>query len=256
MKEANGKSSESLRGRVALVTGAARGIGRAIALELAHRGAAVALNYRSSKESAECVAEEIQKIGPACMLVPGDVATRDEARRVIQTVLDAWKRLDILVNNAGITRDKSLRKTADDEWADVTNVNLNGTYYCTSAALPAMMEQRFGRIINIVSSYVGQAGNFGQANLTGSKGSIATFTKSVALEMAKYNITVNTVAPGFTRTEMLAMIPEKVLEQIRAKIPLRRFAQPAEVAKAAAFLAADGDYITGQQLNVNGGLYM
>jgi acetoacetyl-CoA reductase/3-oxoacyl-[acyl-carrier protein] reductase len=190
------------------------------------------------------------------MLVPGDVTSKEEAYGVVQGVLDAWKRLDILVNNAGITRDKSLRKMADDEWADVTNVNLNGTYYCTSAALPAMMEQKFGRIINIVGSYTGKAGEFGQANFVGGKGSISTFTKSVALEMAKYNITINTVAPGFTRTEMLAKVPEKILEQIRLKIPLQRFAQPAEVAKAAAFLAADGDYITGQQLNVNGGLYM
>ncbi len=256
MKEGNGTISESLCGRVALVTGAARGIGRAVALELAHRGAAVALNYRSSKESAECLAEEIQKIGPECMLVPGDVAVKDQARSLIQTVLDAWKRLDVLVNNAGITRDKSLRKTADDEWADVTFVNLNGTYYCTSAALPAMMEQRFGRIINIVISYPTQTGDFGQGTFGGAKGSISTFTRSVALEMARYNITINTVAPGFTRTEMLAAVPEKVLEQLRSKIPLRRFAQPAEVAKAAAFLAADGDYITGQQLNVNGGLYI
>lgn len=256
MKETNGKVRTPLDGRVALVTGAARGIGRAIALELATRGAAVALNYRSSKEHAETLAEEIQKIGRECMLVPGDVANKEEARQVVQTVVDAWRRLDILVNNAGITRDKSLRKMADDEWADVTNVNLNGTYYCTSAALPAMMEQKYGRIINIVSSYAGQAGEFAQANLAGGKGGISAFTRSVALEMAKYNITVNTVAPGFTRTEMLAKVPEKILEQIRLKIPLQRFAQPAEVAKAAAFLAAEGDYITGQQLNVNGGLYM
>jgi len=255
MKELNGKGHGSLSGRVALVTGAARGIGRAIALELANRGAAVALNYRSAREHAERLAEEIHKIGSDCMLVPGDVADKEEARQLVQTVLDAWKRLDILVNNAGITRDKSLRKMADDEWADVTTIDLNGTYYCTSAALPAMMGQKFGRIINI-TSYLGEAGNLGRANAAAGKGGISAFTKSVALEMARYNITVNTVAPGFTRTEMLAKVPEKILEQIRLKIPLQRFAQPAEVAKAAAFLAADGDYITGQQLNVNGGLYM
>jgi len=251
----DGHGAETLQGRVALVTGAARGIGRAIALELAHRGASVAVNYRTSQEHAEGLAEQIRETGGECLLIRGDVAQKEEARRVIQTVLDHWKRLDILVNNAGITRDKSLRKMTDDEWADVINVNLNGTYYCTSAALPAMMEQKFGRIINI-SSHVAETGNFGQANYAASKGGIIAFTKSLALEMAKYNITANTVSPGFTCTEMLEKIPPNVLEQIRLKIPLQRFGRPDEVAKAAAFLASDGDYITGQQLNVNGGLYM
>ena len=170
-------------------------------------------------------------------------------------VLDAWKRLDILVNNAGITRDKSLRKMVDDEWADVINVNLNGTYYCTSAALPAMIEQKFGRIINI-SSYIGQGGGFGQANYAASKGGIVAFTRAVAIEMAKYNITANAVSPGYTCTDMLAKVPPNVIEQIKAKIPMGRLAQPEEIAKAVAFLAADGDYITGQQINVNGGIYM
>jgi len=255
MREENGNGFESLAGRVALVTSATQGIGRAIALELARRGATVALNYRTNKEHADSLLEQIRAIGPECMLVKGDVSNKEEARLVVQAVLSAWKRLDILVNNAGITRDKSLRKTADDEWADVIHVNLNGTYYCTSAALPAMMEQNFGRIINI-ASHLGQAEKVGQANSALGKGGILAFTKSVALEMAKYNITVNTVAPGFTATEMLAKVPDKILEQIRVKIPLQRFAQPSEVAKAAAFLAADGDYITGQQLNVNGGLYL
>jgi len=255
MSEGKGNGFESLAGRVALVTSATRGVGRAIALELAHRGAAIALNYRANKGHADSLAEQIRSLGPDCILVKGDVSTKEEARLVVQVVLSAWGRLDILVNNAGITRDKSLRKTADDEWADVIHVNLNGTYYCTSAALPAMMEQNFGRIINI-TSHLGQAGKVGQANSAAGKGGILAFTKSVALEMAKYNITVNTVAPGFTRTEMMAQVPERILEQIRVKIPLQRFAQPSEVAKAAAFLAADGDYITGQQLNVNGGLYL
>jgi len=257
MTEGNGHANRwaNLKGKVALVTGAARGIGRAIALELADRGAAVAVNYRNSKENAESLAKLIRETGSDCLLISGDVSNKDDARHVVQTVLDAWNRLDILVNNAGITRDKSLRKMADDEWADVINVNLNGTYYCTSAALPAMMAHKFGRIINI-SSYVGQSGNLGQANYAASTGGIIAFTKSVALEMAKYNITANAIAPGFTSTEMLSKIPAKLLEQIRAKIPLQRFARPDEVAKAAAFLAADGDYITGQQININGGLYM
>ncbi|HOK46190.1 MAG TPA: 3-oxoacyl-[acyl-carrier-protein] reductase [Bryobacteraceae bacterium] len=245
----------SLKGKVALVTGASRGIGRAIALELACRGAKVALNYRASQAEAESLAERIKEIGSEALLVQGDVAKKEEARQVVRKVLDHFGRLDILVNNAGITRDKSLRKMADDDWADVINVNLNGTYYCTSAALPAMIDQKYGRIINI-SSVVGQSGNFGQANYAASKGGIASFTKTLALEMARYNITANTVAPGFTCTEMLQKIPANILEQIKAKIPLGRFAMPEDVAKAVAFLAADGDYITGQQLAVNGGIYM
>ncbi|MBZ5594551.1 MAG: 3-oxoacyl-ACP reductase FabG [Acidobacteriia bacterium] len=257
MIEGNGNGSRwaNLKGKVALVTGAARGIGRAIALELAERGADVAINYRNSKEHAESLAKQIRGMGSDCLLIPGDVSNKEDAHHVVETVLDSWKRLDILVNNAGITRDKSLRKMADDEWADVINVNLNGTFYCTSAALPAMMEQQFGRIINI-ASYVGQGGNLGQANYAASTGGIIAFTKSLALEMAKYNITANAIAPGFTSTEMLSKVPTKILEQIRVKIPLQRFARPDEVAKAAGFLAADGDYITGQQLNVSGGLYM
>ena len=154
---------ETLKGKVALVTGAAQGIGRAIALELAHRGAAVAISYRNKKGHAESLANQIRELGAECMLVQGDVANKEDACHIVQTVLDTWKRLDILVNNAGITRDKSLRKDAADEWADVINVNLNGTYYCTSAALPAMMERKFGRIINIINSFVGQGGNSGRA---------------------------------------------------------------------------------------------
>ena len=245
----------TLQGKVALVTGAGKGIGRAIALEFAHRGAAVAVNYHLSKEHAESLADLIRDAGSECLVIQGDVAVKEDARRVVKTVLDTWGHLDVLVNNAGITRDKTMRKMSDDDWADVINVNLNGTYYCTSAALPSMMEHKFGRIINI-SSFVGQAGNFGQANYAASKGGIIAFTKVLALETARYNITANAIAPGFTCTEMLSQIPVNVLDQIRTKIPLQRFAQPAEVAKAAAFLATEGEYITGQQLNINGGLYM
>jgi len=160
-----------------------------------------------------------------------------------------------LVNNAGITRDKSLRKMSDDDWADVINVNLNGTYYCINAALPFMIQQKFGRIINI-SSYVGQNGNLGQSNYEAGKSEIIAFTKALALGVAKHNITANAIAPGFVCTEALSSMPPNILEQIRSKIPLGRFANPDEVASAAVFLAAEGAYITGHQLNVNGGLYM
>ncbi len=190
----------------------------------------------------------------ACCL-QGDVAKKEDARRIVKEVLDKWQRLDILVNNAGISRDHSMRKMTDEDWAEVINVNLNGTFYCTSAALPAMINQRFGRIINI-SSVVGQMGAFGQANYSASKGGIIAFTKSLALEMAKYNITANAIAPGYTSTEMVEAIPEEVAAQIKTKIPLGRFASPEEIAKAAGFLAVDADYITGQELNVNGGCHM
>jgi len=189
------------------------------------------------------------------MLVQGDVSRKDEAQKVVQEVINNWKRLDIVVNNAGITRDSSIRKMSTEDWDEVISVNLNGTFYCTKAALPAMIDQKFGRIINI-SSLVGQTGSFGQANYSASKGAVIAFTKTVALEMAKFNITANVIAPGYTSTEMLAKVPEDVQEQIKAKIPLHRFGQPEEIGKAAAFLAAEGDYITGQQLNINGGIYM
>jgi len=251
----NGHGPTSLKGKVALITGASRGIGRAIAIELARRGAAVAINFRSGKAHAEEVVKEITEFGGECLLVQGDVSKKQEADRIVGEVLAKWHRLDILVNNAGITRDRSLKKMTEEDWTQVISVNLNGTFNCTSAAVPAMMDQKFGRIINI-SSVVGQAGAFGQANYSASKGGIIALTKTLALELARHNITANAIAPGYTLTEMVSAIPEDVAAKIKARIPLGRFAEPEEVAKAAAFLAADGDYITGQELNVNGGVYM
>jgi len=244
-----------LQDRVALVTGGARGIGRAIALELASRGAAVAVNYRSSSAAAERLSGEIQDIGVESMLIQGDVSSKEDSRRVMETVMDHFKQLDILVNNAGITRDRTLRKMTDEEWTDVLNTNLNGTYFCTRAAVPSMIERKFGRIVNI-ASFVGQAGAYGQANYAASKGAIIAFTKTIALELAQYNITANVVAPGYTATDMVAGIPGHVLKEIASRIPLKRLAEPQEIAKAVAFLVTDGTYITGQQLNVNGGVYM
>jgi acetoacetyl-CoA reductase len=251
----NGNRLKRLQGKVALVTGGSRGIGRAIAVELARRGANIAINFRSSTTHAEATANQIRELGADFLLVQGDVSSKEDAQHIVQAVLDKWHRLDILVNNAGITRDRSLRKMTDEDWAQVISVNLNGTFYCTTAALPAMIEQKFGRIINI-SSVVGQAGAFGQANYSASKGGIIAFTKSLAVEMAKYNITANAVAPGYTATDMLDAMPEDVAAKIKSRIPMGRFAEPEEVAKAAVFLAAYGDYITGQELNVNGGVHM
>ncbi len=244
-----------LDNKIALVTGASRGIGRAIATILAREGAAVALNYRSGEAEARAVADEIATFGGQTMLAQGNVSDKTEAREMVKRVVEHYGRLDVLVNNAGITRDRSMRKLTDEDWLDVINTNLNSVYYCTSAAMEGMIAQKYGRIINI-SSYVGQAGNFGQANYAASKGGIIAFTKTAAIELAKYNITVNALAPGFTLTDMLAKVPDNVQDQIKAKIPMGRFGLPEEVAKAVLFLAADGDYITGQQINVNGGVYM
>jgi acetoacetyl-CoA reductase len=244
-----------LEGKVALITGASRGIGRAIALELADRGASIAVNYRSSERAAEEVRYDIRQSGNDCELFQGDISDREHARRLIRDVYDTFHHVDVLVNNAGITRDRSIRKMTDDEWSEVIDTNLSSVFYCTSAVLPLMIEQRFGRIVNI-ASFSGQAGNFGQANYAASKGGIIAMTKVLALELAKYNITANVVAPGFTETEMVAAIPSDVMEQILNRIPLRRLAQPEEIAKAVAFLICEADYVTGQQINVNGGIYM
>jgi acetoacetyl-CoA reductase len=244
-----------LEGKLALVTGGVRGIGRAIARSLASEGATLALNYQSSDADARSLVDELDKSGRKTLLLKGNVGERSTWTSMIDKVKDNWGRLDILVNNAGITRDKTLRKMTDEDWSSVLQVNLNACYFGVSAVMPMMIEQKFGRIINI-SSFVGQAGNFGQANYAASKGAIIAFTKTAAIELAKYNVTCNSLAPGFTETGMLAKVPENVQQQILARIPMGRFGQPDEIAKAVLFLAADGDYITGQQINVNGGVYM
>jgi acetoacetyl-CoA reductase/3-oxoacyl-[acyl-carrier protein] reductase len=244
-----------LEGRVAIVTGAARGIGRAIALRLAQEGARVYVNYRTSEAGAKEVVEQIAAAGGTAFAVQANVCDVAESRGLIRRVVDQWGRLDILVNNAGITRDRSLRKLTDEDWLAVIENNLHSVYLCTTAAMPVMIEQKYGRIINI-SSYVGQAGNFGQANYAASKGGIIAFTNTAAIELAKFNVTVNAIAPSFTLTDMLAKVPADVQAQIKGRIPMGRFGEPDEVAKAVVFVAADGDYITGQQINVNGGVYM
>jgi len=246
---------QDLKGKVALVTGASRGIGRHIALQLAQRGADVAINYRSRQSEGEEVAKEIETTGVRALSFKADLSKMPEARSLVRQVQEQWGRIDILVNNAGITKDKSMKKLTDDDWNDVLDTNLGSVYATCSEVLKIMMDQKYGRIINI-TSFVGQAGNFGQANYAASKGGIIAFTKTLALEMAKYNITVNAIAPGFTETEMLAQVPENIREQIIARVPMGRFGKPEEIARAVVFLAAEGDYITGQQINVNGGVYM
>jgi acetoacetyl-CoA reductase len=246
---------QDLQGKVAIVTGASRGIGRHIALQLAQRGADVAINFRTRQSEADQVIKEIEAHGVRALAIQADLAQMPAARNLVRQVYDQWGRIDILVNNAGITRDKSMKKLTDDDWNDVLNTNLGSVYATCSEVLKIMMEQQYGRIINI-TSFVGQAGNFGQANYAASKGGIIAFTKTLALEMAKHNITVNAIAPGFTETEMLAQVPEDIREHIIARVPMGRFGKPEEIARAVVFLAAEGDYVTGQQINVNGGVYM
>lgn len=244
-----------LEGRTALVTGASRGIGRAVALELGREGAQVVVNYLRSEEAASAVSEEIAREGGRALVIRANVGAPGEVRSMVDQVIEECGQIDILVNNAGVTRDRTLRKLTDVDWLDVININLNSVYFCTSAVLPVMTERRYGRIVNI-ASFVAQAGNFGQTNYAASKGGMIAFTKAAALELAKYGITVNVVAPGFIRTEMLDQMPQEVLERVRSRIPLGHLGEPADVARAVAYLCIDGDYITGQQINVNGGLYM
>lgn len=244
-----------LNGKTALVTGASRGIGRAIAIELAREGAKVAVNYQSNDEKAKEVAYDIGKFGGSCVLAKANLADAQEARAMVKRIADQFTHLDVLVNNAGITRDKLLPRMTDEDWLEVIQTNLNAMFFCTSAAIPIMTAQSYGRIINI-SSMNGQTGAVGQANYSASKGGIIAFTRTAALELAKSNITVNCIAPGFTETDMFARVPANLQAQIRGRIPLNRFAQPEEIAKAVVYLVADGDYITGQQININGGAYM
>jgi acetoacetyl-CoA reductase/3-oxoacyl-[acyl-carrier protein] reductase len=199
--------------------------------------------------------DEIKGFGGTCILVKANIADPQEARAMVKKAASQFGRLDILVNNAGITRDKSLRKMTDEDWVQVVGTNLNAVFFCTSAAIPIMVEQNFGRVVNI-GSMNGQTAAFGQANYGASKGGVMAFTKTAALELAKFNITVNVVNPGYTMTDMFAQVPTNIQDQIKGKIPEGRFAKPEEIARAVIFLVEDGDYVTGQQINVNGGAYM
>ena len=246
---------KDLSGSTAIVTGASRGIGREIAIQLARRGADVAINYRSRQSDAQEVIAEIEAEGVKALSIQADLSKMSEARELVRQVLKEWGHIDILVNNAGITRDKAMKNLTDEDWNEVLDTNLGGVYATCSQVLPSMVEQKFGRIVNI-TSFVGQAGNYGQANYAASKGGIIAFTKTLALEVARHNITINAIAPGFTETEMLAQVPENIREKIIARVPMGRFGRPEEVARAVVFVIAEGDYITGQQINVNGGVYM
>ncbi|MBQ4405214.1 MAG: 3-oxoacyl-[Selenomonadaceae bacterium] len=248
--------SSKLSGKVAFVTGASRGIGRAIALRLAADGAKVALNFASNSAKAEAVKAEIEAAGGAAMLMQGDVAKFEVVTELIKKVVNEWGRLDILINNAGITRDNLLLKMSEDDFDRVINTNLKGVFNCTKAVTKLMMKQRGGRIINM-SSVVGLKGNISQANYAAAKAGIIGFTKSAAQELASRGVTVNAVAPGFINTDMTAALSEKVKEVLLQEIPAGRMGTPEDVANAVAFLVSDeAAYITGQVLSVDGGMVM
>jgi len=245
-----------LKDAVAVVTGAGRGIGSAIAEELGQGGARVVVNYARSKESAEALARTLMEYGsPQAVALQADVSDAAQAARLIEETVQQLGRIDVLVNNAGINLDRSLKKMSVDDWNTVIQVDLNSFFYTVKAAFPYFTEQKSGKIINI-SSFVGQAGNFGQANYSAAKAGIIGFTKTAALELARSHVTVNAICPGFIETEMYAGIPDKAKEVILQRIPLGRVGTPQEVARAVRYLIVDGDYITGQVLNINGGIYM
>jgi NAD(P)-dependent dehydrogenase (short-subunit alcohol dehydrogenase family) len=244
-----------LEGRVAVVTGASRGLGRACAEELAREGASVVVNYFTSPDPAKEVVSRIEAAGGKAIAVAGNVGVPDEAKALIDKAVETYGQLDILVNNAGVNRDKTLKRMTVEEWQEVINTDLNSAFYCTSAAVPHMVERNWGRII-VMSSIIGQMGNLGQSNYAAAKAGLIAFAKSAAKELARNNITVNAMCPGFVETDMVIALSDDVKKALLAQIPLGRFGRPEEVANFVRFLVTEGDWITGQQFNPNGGQYM
>jgi len=248
--------SDMLKEKIAVITGAGRGIGRAIALQFAEYGAKVVLNYRNSLSQVEELIQTISRLGGEAIAVKADVSREEEAKYLIEEAVKKYNKIDILVNNAGINKDNLLMRMTEEEFDAVMDVNLKGTFFCMKHAAKIMLKQRYGKIINI-SSVVGLAGNIGQANYAASKAGVIGLTKSAARELARKGITVNAVAPGFIKTDMTDALPDKVKEASIAAIPMGRFGEASEVAGAVCFLASEAaNYITGQVLSVDGGMVM
>lgn len=242
--------------KVALITGATRGIGKEIALELAENGFDIAINYRSASDANEDVKKEIEQYGVRCELVQADVANFEQCEKMVKETVEKLGRIDVLVNNAGITRDGLLMRMKKEDFQSVIDINLTGTFNVTRNVIPYMVKQKSGRIISL-SSVVGVVGNAGQTNYSASKAGVIGFTKSLAKEVASRNILVNAIAPGFIDTDMTKVLSDNVKEGINAQIPLKRMGTPNEVAKVVKFLASeDSSYITGQVINIDGGMVM
>ena len=242
--------------KVAFITGATRGIGKAIALELAKEGYNIALNYRTENEALETLKKEISELGVECYPVQGDVSKAEDSERMTKEIIEYFEQIDVLVNNAGITKDNLILRMKEEEFTDVINVNLVGTFNITKNVIKYMTKKRYGKIINL-SSVVGISGNAGQSNYAASKAGIIGFTKSIAKELASRNITANAVAPGFIQTDMTNVLKDEIKEAIEGTIPLKRLGTAEDVAKVVKFLASDeSSYITGQVINVDGGMLM
>ena len=242
--------------KVALITGATRGIGKEIALELAANGFDIAVNYRSKQDGMEELKKEIEKNNVRCEFVKADVANFEDCESMVKETIEKFGKIDVLVNNAGITKDGLIIRMKKEDFESVIDVNLTGTFNVTRNVIPHMLKQRSGRIIN-VSSVVGVAGNAGQTNYSASKAGIIGFTKSLAKEVASRNILVNAIAPSFIDTDMTSVLSDAVKEGINAQIPLKRMGTPKEVAKVVKFLSSeDSSYVTGQVINIDGGMVM
>lgn len=242
--------------KVALITGASRGIGSETAYELASRGAKVIVNYANSESSAKETVERIKNDGGKAVLSKFDVSDFDSAQKEINRILGEFEHIDILVNNAGITKDGLFLRMKESDWDRVFDVNIKGVFNCTKAVVRSMLNRRYGRIVNIVS-VVGEMGNPGQINYSSSKAGLIGFTKSAAREFASRGVTVNAVSPGFIETDITDVLPDRVKEKYRETIPLGRFGRPGDISKVVVFLASDSaSYITGEIIRVNGGLYM
>jgi len=241
-------------GKIAVVTGGSRGIGAAIAIGLGREGATVVINYNHSHEEAQAIVTEIEAMGSSAIALQADISDAEATKVFIEQVLEQFGRIDILVNNAGITRDKTFRKMSFEEWHKVIDTNLSSVFNTCKIALPSMLEQKYGRIINI-SSVIGQAGGFGQTNYAAAKAGLIGFSKSLALETARGGVTVNCICPGYIATEMVMAMPENVREAIIAQVPMKKLGAPEEIAKGVIFIC-ESEYMTGQSLNLNGGLYL
>ena len=244
-----------LDGQTAVVTGASRGIGRACAIELARAGANVVINYKTNEEAANSCKEAIEAEGVKALVVQADVSDAAQAKALIETAEKEFGQIDILVNNAGVNRDRTVQRMSTEEWDEVIQTDLSSMFYCTKAVIAGMRERNYGRILNM-ASIIGQMGNLGQANYAAAKAGMIAFTKSAAKELARFNITVNAICPGFIETDMVTSLNDEIRQNLISNIPLGRFGTAEEVATTVRFLCTEGGFYTGAQLSLNGGQYM